>query len=241
VTSTATLEAVKTVVVADDTAFVRDRFRAALVQAGHETLTVRTGAELLGLMRRSGERVDLIALDLRLPQGQGVQLVRDLHKLSNHKPVIVVFSGTIANAAEVRELTSLGVAGYVNEYTAVQHILPSLSPHLYPDLYNRRSSPRVTLGIPIAYRVANTISSAVTLNISQGGLAIRTTSPLEVGTTLRVRFRLSTSRFDLESEARVAWSVPRLGMGVEFINLQPESHAAIHAFVHSHFFSNRKA
>jgi len=88
VTSTATLEAVKTVVVADDTAFVRDRFRAALAQAGHETLTVRTGAELLGLMRRNGERVDLIALDLRLPQGQGVQLVRDLQKLSKHKPII---------------------------------------------------------------------------------------------------------------------------------------------------------
>ena len=240
-TSTATLEAVKTVVVADDTAFVRDRFRAALAQAGHETLTVRTGAELLGLMRRNGERVDLIALDLRLPQGQGVQLVRDLQKLSKHKPTIVVFSGTIANATEVRELTTLGVAGYVNEYTAVQHILPSLSPHLYPDLYNRRSSPRVTLGIPVAYRVGNTISSAVTLNISQGGLAIRTTSPLDVGAVLRVRFRLSTSRFDLESEARVAWSVPRLGMGVEFINLEHESQAAIHAFVQSHFFSNRKA
>jgi len=241
VTSTATLEAVKTVVIADDTAFVRDRFRTALAQAGHETLTVRTGAELLGLVRRHLDRIDLIALDLRLPQGQGVQMVRDLQKLGTHQPTIVVFSGTIANATEVRELTTLGVAGYVNEYTAVQHILPSLSPHLYPDLYNRRSSPRVTLGIPVAYRVGSTISSAVTLNISQGGLAIRTTSPLEVGASLRVRFRLSTSRFDLESEARVAWSVPRLGMGVEFLNLEHESHAAIHAFVHAHFFSNRKA
>ena len=240
-TATATLEAVKTVVVADDTAFVRDRFRTALAQAGHETLTVRTGTELLGLVKRHLDRIDLIALDLRLPQGQGVQMVRDLHKLAGHRPTIVVFSGTIANASEVRELTTLGVAGYVNEYTAVQHILPSLSPHLYPDLYNRRSSPRVTLGIPVAYRVGNTISSAVTLNISQGGLAIRTTSPLEVGASLRVRFRLSTSRFDLESEARVAWSVPRLGMGVEFINLSQESQGAIHAFVQSHFFSNRKA
>ena len=235
------MEALKTVVVADDTAFVRDRFRAALAQAGHETLTVRTGAELLSLLRRTGERIDLIALDLRLPHGNGVQIVREIHKLSNHRPVIVVFSSTIANAAEVRELTSLGVAGYVNEYTAVQHILPSLSPHLYPDLYNRRSSPRVTLGIPVAYRVANQIASAVTLNISQGGLAIRTTSPLEVGAKLRVRFRLSTSRFDLESDARVAWSVPRLGMGVEFVKLDHDSQAAIHAFVQAHFFSNRKA
>jgi uncharacterized protein (TIGR02266 family) len=241
VTSTATLEAVKTVVVADDTAFVRDRFRTALAQAGHEAVTVRTGAELLALLRHNFERVDLIALDLRLPQGQGVQLVRELRKHSAHHPPIVVFSGTIANAGEVRELTSLGVAGYVNEYTAVQHILPSLSPHLYPDLYNRRSSPRVTLGIPVAYRVGNAIASAVTLNISQGGLAIRTTSPLEVNASLRVRFRLSTSRFDLESQARVAWSVPRLGMGVEFVNMDIEAQAAIHAFVQSHFFSNRKA
>ena len=38
------MEAVKTVIVADDTAFVRDRFRAALAQGGHETLTVRNGA-----------------------------------------------------------------------------------------------------------------------------------------------------------------------------------------------------
>ena len=69
------MEAVKTVVVADDTAFVRDRFRAALAQAGHETLTVPTGGELLDLLRRTGERIDLIALDLRLPQGHGVQMV----------------------------------------------------------------------------------------------------------------------------------------------------------------------
>lgn len=236
-----TMVAAKTVVVADDTAFVRDRFRAALAQAGHEAVTVRTGAELLGLTRHDFNRIDLIALDLRLPQGQGVQMVRDLRKLSKHAPPIVVFSGTIANATEVRELTSLGVSGYVNEYTAVQHIVPSLTPHLFPDLYNRRNSPRVTLGIPIAYRVGNTIASAVTLNVSQGGLAIRTTNPLEVGSSLRVRFRLSTSRTDLECEAHVAWAVPRLGMGVEFVGLDPEAQAAIHAFVHAHFFSNRKA
>jgi uncharacterized protein (TIGR02266 family) len=229
------------VVVADDTAFVRDRFKGALERAGHRAITVSTGNELIARVKADLANIDLVVVDLRLPHGNGVNLVRALRNIDPKKPPIVVFSGTIANATEVRELTTLGVAGYVNEYTAVQHILPSLSPHLYPDLYNRRSSPRVTLGIPIAYRVSNTISSAVTLNVSQGGLAIRTTSPLDIGAVLRVRFRLSTSRFDLESEARVAWSVPRLGMGVEFVNLEHESQAAIHAFVQSHFFSNRKA
>ena len=46
-----TMVAVKTVLVADDTAFVRDRFKAALEAAGIEALTARTGAELLALVR----------------------------------------------------------------------------------------------------------------------------------------------------------------------------------------------
>ena len=32
----------KTVVIADDTAFVRDRFRSALEQAGHRAITVKS-------------------------------------------------------------------------------------------------------------------------------------------------------------------------------------------------------
>ena len=67
---------------------------------------------------------------------------------------IVIFSGTIASADAVRQLSALGVAGYVNEYTAVQHIVPALAPHLFPDNHNRRSSPRVVLGVSVSYRCA---------------------------------------------------------------------------------------
>ena len=41
----------KTVVVADDTAFVRDRFRTTLEGAGHKVVTVKTAAELLARVR----------------------------------------------------------------------------------------------------------------------------------------------------------------------------------------------
>src|SRR5205085_6352370 len=106
------------------------------------------------------------------------------------QPPVVVFSGTIASALEVRELGTLGVAGYINEYTSVQHIVPSLAPHLFPDDFSRRSSRRVVLALPIAYRFGNTVAASLTLNISRGGLAIRTTSPLEPGTSIKLRFRL---------------------------------------------------
>jgi uncharacterized protein (TIGR02266 family) len=236
-----TITAVKTVLVADDTAFVRDRFQGALEGAGHRAVVVRTGPELLARMRDAASPVDLVLLDLRLPQGRGVELLRNLRQLGGRQPAVVVFSGTIASALEVRELTSLGVAGYINEYTSVQHIVPSLAPHLFPDNYNRRSGPRAVLGIPVAYRFGNTIAAALTLNISRGGLAIRTTSPLESGTAIKLRFRLPGAKADIDCEGKVAWVDRRVGMGVMFTWISEADQSAIADFVQSHFFSNRKA
>ena len=150
----------KTVIIADDTAFVRDRFKTALENAGHRAVAVKSAAELLARVRADLAHIDLLVVDLRLPHQAGVELVRSIRKIDNGQLPILVFSGTISSAEEVRELAALGVAGYVNEYSAVQHILPSLAPHLFPDNFNRRGSPRVVLGIPIAYRFGNTIAAA---------------------------------------------------------------------------------
>lgn len=231
----------KTVVVADDTAFVRDRFKSALERAGHKAITVPTGSELIARVKADLAAIDLVLVDLRVPHGNGVNLVRALRNIDSAKPPIVVFSGTIANSTEVHELAALNVAGYVNEYTSLQHILPSLSPHLFPGDFNRRTGPRVVLGIPIAYRFANTIAAAVTLNISRGGVAVRTTNPLERGLVVKVRFRMPMSKKDIEVESKVTWTDRRVGMGLEFSGLSEQDQAAIGQYVDSHFFSNRKA
>src|SRR5437867_2867600 len=231
----------KTVVVADDTAFVRDRFRTALETAGHRAIAVKSAAELLARVRADLSAIDLIVLDLRLPHAPGVELVRSIRKLDDGKLPILIFSGTIASADEVKDLAALGVAGYVNEYSAVQHILPSLAPHLFPDNFNRRGSPRVVLGIPIQYRFGNTIAAALTLNLSHGGIAIRTTSPLEAGTKIKIRFRMPGSKRDIDAMGHVAWSDRRVGMGVQFEKVDSASQILIDNFVDAHFFTNRKA
>jgi uncharacterized protein (TIGR02266 family) len=231
----------KTVVIADDTGFVRDRFKTALEQAGHRAITVRSAVELLARVRADLGHIDLVLVDLRLPNAPGVDLVRGLRKIDEGRLPVLVFSGTIATAEEVRELAALGVAGYINEYSAVQHILPSLAPHLFPDSFNRRGSPRVVLGIPVAYRFGNTIATALTLNLSRGGIAVRTTSPLEIGARARLRFRLPGGKRELEVEARVAWSDRRTGMGLQFDRVEPADQSAIDEFVDAHFFNNRRA
>src|SRR3989475_7388509 len=231
----------KTIVIADDTAFVRDRFRSAVENAGHKAVAVKSAAELLARVRADLATIDLIVLDLRLPHAPGVDLVKSIRKMDDGRLPILVFSGTIASAEEVKELAALGVAGYVNEYSAAQHILPSLAPHLFPDNFNRRGSPRVVLGIPIQYRFGNTIAAALTLNLSRGGIAIRTTSPLEGGAKIKVRFRMPGAKKDIDAEGHVAWSDRRVGMGIQFAKVDPANQTLIDEFVDAHFFSNRKA
>lgn len=238
--STIVAVAVKTVLVADDTAFVRDRFKTALEGAGHRALVVRTGAEVLAALRAEPGTIDLVVMDLRLTHGDGLRLLRSISKLEA-RPAIVVFSNTIASAEEVRALGALGVGGYINEYMAAQHIVPSLTPHLFPDRSNRRTGPRVVAGVPVSYRFGNTIAAALTVNISRGGLAIRTTSLLDIGTAVRVRFRLPVSKKEVDVDARVAWVDRRTGMGLEFLQVDDATRAALEEFVESHFFSNRKA
>jgi uncharacterized protein (TIGR02266 family) len=235
-----TLVSAKMVLIADDTVIVRERFRAAVEAAGHAAILASTAAELLTQLSNEMPRIDLVVVDLRLPDGAGPDLVRSIRQLDRGELPILVFSGTVANAAEVRELAALGVAGYINEYSAAQHIVPALAPHLFPDSFNRRSSPRVVLGIPVQYRFGSTIAAALALNLSHGGIAIRTTSPLDVQARVKVRFRMPGSKRDIDAEGRVVWSDSRVGMGVQFEKVDAPSQTLIDNFVDAHFFSNRK-
>src|SRR5262245_52031442 len=230
----------KTVLIADDNAVVRDRFRAAVEQSGHKAIEARTAGDLLARVRASRGALDLIVLDLQLPHHPGVDLVRSLRQLDAGRVPILVFSGSIASAEEVRALAALGVAGYINEFSAMQHIVPSLAPHLFPDRFNRPGGPRVVLGIPVQYRVGNTIAAASSLNLSRGGIAIRTTSPLETGAKITVRFRVPGSTRDVDADGRVAWHDRRVGMGIQFETVEAASQALIDHFVDAHFFPKKQ-
>ena len=127
---------------------MRDRFKAALDTAGHRAMMVKSVAQLLAHVRADFDDLDLIVLDLRMPHASGVELVKRIRKLDSGRLPILVFSGSVTSVEEVRELAALGVAGYLNEYIAVEHILPSMAPHLFPETFNRREQPARRDGHP---------------------------------------------------------------------------------------------
>ena len=222
----------RTVLLATGDGGIRGRFSGPLRDAAHRTLEATRASALLERLGGEGPPVDLLLLDLRLAD-DGTALFRQVRAHAARLPV-VVFSGSVDSAARVRALAPLGVAGYVNEHCEAQDVLPSLAPHLFPDNFNRRSGPRVVLAIPVSYRVDGTIATAVTLNIGAGGLAVRTMNPLRPPDKVHARFRLPGSGLDVEAQCRVAWSDPRVGMGLQFERVDPADQAAIDDYVDRH-------
>lgn len=223
----------RTVLIATSDAALRDRFAAALEGGGHRAVPVATLDALLARLAPGGGPVDLLLLDLALPSAPGVNPAQAVRPAAPALQ-IAVFSGSVAGAAEVRALAALGVAGYVNEHATPPQILPALAPHLFPDSFNRRGSPRATLGAPVACRAGETVLAAVAVDISRGGMGLRTAMPLEAGTAVRLRFRLSGAETDLEVDARVAWADNHAGMGVQFTQLDATARRVVDAFVDAH-------
>jgi len=221
---------VKTILVAHRTAAIRDRFAAALADARHAYLLAASAAEIRQAMANETTPVSLALIDLGLAD-DGVTLVRDLRDAARRPLPVVVFSGSVTHAAQVQALATVQVAGYINEHASTPQILPALAPHLFPDNFNRRASRRVTLGIPVSYRAGQTLMGATTLDVSKGGLAIRTMNPLPPGTALSVTFRLPGAAAEIEAAGRVAWSDRKVGMGIQLERVSASDQLAIDEFV----------
>ena len=97
------------------------------------------------------------------------------------------------------------------------------------------------MGIAVSYRAGGTIAAALSLNLSRGGIAIRTSRPLPRDAAVKLRFALPGSKRQLETEGVVCWSDKRAGMAMRFTTVTPADQAAIDEFVNAHFFRSVKA
>ena len=80
------------VLVVDDEQLVRWFLDRALKKSGHEVVTLSNIAE--AAERLKTDTIDLLFLDLRMPEGSGVELIRQLD-LAAKRPKIIVCSAFI--------------------------------------------------------------------------------------------------------------------------------------------------
>lgn len=207
-------DAAKVLLVAHRDGDVRDRFVAALADARHKAATASSEADALAAARQRPP-ISLALIDLRLCS-DATQFVRRLREVSQPALPVLAFARSLRDAGQARDLTAVGIAGYVNDFAATASILPALAPHLFPASFDRRLAPRMAMSVPVSYQSGGVTAGALTLNISRGGVAIRTLSPLAAGATLELRFRLPAWPAEVERRGHVVWSDGRVGMGIQF-------------------------
>jgi uncharacterized protein (TIGR02266 family) len=224
-----TTSSAKTILIAHRAQVVRDRFAVALADARHEFVMAETETAARAALRPGTRPVSLALVDLGLSNDPAA-FVRAIRESGVAPLPVVVFAGTVGSAADVPALAAMHVS-YINEHAGTPLILPALAPHLFPDSFNRRTSPRVAIGVPVTYRSGTTLTGAVTLDVGKGGLAIRTMNPLAKDSPVQVRFKLPGIAVEIEANGQVAWSDRKVGMGVQFERLSATHQRVIDEFV----------
>jgi len=87
------------------------------------------------------------------------------------------------------------------------------------------------LHVPIECRSGAVTLDARAENVSISGILIRTPTPFGDDEEITLRFTLPGAARRIECRARVAHAVADSFMGVEFVDLSPESLAAIEKYV----------
>ena len=106
----------------------------------------------------------------------------------------------------------------------------------------KRRQSRAALEIRVEYRTVGSFLSDYVVNISRGGLFIRTDHPLKIGSSVRLVFSLPGMPFpfDLSGEVKRIQDGQRStpadvpGMGIEFVHLDERIQKRIEAYVKKH-------
>ena len=203
----------KTIVIADDTASVQDRFVAALHDAGHRAIGVKSAPELLSRVRAALDRIDLVVLDLQLPQSTGwtsygpsANLTRAGSRFSSSADQFRAQRKFVSWRTWGSPAMSMNTAP---SNTSSPRSLPTCSQTTSTDArapaWCSASPSPITPAIPSSLRSR--------LTSAGGGVGVRTMNPLDPGTQVRGRFRLPGAERDIEVTSRVVWSDRRVGIG----------------------------
>ena len=99
------------ILVIDDEQGIRNLLDTLLSRKGYEVVLASNGQKGLELFRRA--RPDVVVLDLKMPQMDGLTVLQQVRQLNPTQPVIVLTG--VGTAEAERQVRALGVTEYVEK------------------------------------------------------------------------------------------------------------------------------
>jgi CheY-like chemotaxis protein len=121
---TATDERQPTVLVVEDNEHVRCHILSLLVHEGYSVLAAASGHDALAILQRPFSPIDVVVLDMHLPDMHGTELCECLRRLHPRLPVIVCTGG--GRALDASRLMELGVQRFFIKPVSPDELLASV-------------------------------------------------------------------------------------------------------------------
>ncbi len=197
--------------VVEDDALVAWALQKAAASANVPVRVATNAAEALASLRE--QRCDLAFVDIRLPDGDGIELLPELTSLSPDMKVVVITADATASNRE-RAYTH-GAWHFLEkpfEFADIRRVIEDcFSTNPCRRLHERRVC-RLALRLDVVegLDVVTRSFEALALDVSHGGLRLETEYPLQPGQQLRIRPVQGPSGLDGafrgEAVARVVWT-----------------------------------
>ncbi len=113
-----------TVLLVEDDELVLDAMTRMLVREGYLVLTASSGHDAIGMLRTPLQPINVVVLDVNLPDVSGIDLCARIRELHPTMPVVVCTGST--NPEDLAELLKMGVRRCFHKPVAMADLLASV-------------------------------------------------------------------------------------------------------------------
>ena len=110
------------ILIIDDEQGIRDLLDTLLRRKGYDVVVAKNGQEGLKVFRR--ECPDVVVLDLKMPEMDGITALREIRTLDPHKPVIILTGAGTPEAEQ--QVRALGASEFVEKEFSLHRLGDSL-------------------------------------------------------------------------------------------------------------------
>jgi CheY-like chemotaxis protein len=186
------------------------------------------------LARLAKSKIDALIVDCDL--NGSFQFLRELRNAGTSTTVPLVIMG---GPQHHRSLDETGALFAFEKPISVEQAVRTLSAARTMILDGRLRYHRAGLEVPVSLNCKGQKSmDACLINLSQGGMQIRTNDPVATAKTLQVAFELPGARAGLKAKAEIAWQDKRGNLGIRFVKLAPQQQRTLQLWLAQQYFAN---
>jgi CheY-like chemotaxis protein len=187
------------------------------------------------LERLNKSKVDALIVDCDLNgSAQFLHELQQGEKHANTTPLVIM-----GGPQSSRSLDDTGALFAFAKPISVEQAVRTLSAARSMILDGRLRYHRAGLEVPVAVNCrGRKPAEGFLINVSQGGMQIRTDDPVEAAKPLQVSFELPGARSVLKAHAEVAWQDQRGNLGIRFVKLAAREKRTLQLWLAQQYFAN---